>query len=267
MALRTAKNSLFATPLDVWRYARLANPSVRPNNEMENFILYSQDIIRATLRKIYESDSALTASAPWATIAIPQSKYTDTKTEEEVENSGTGRLLGVDVASTAICEMWTVTFTSPTAFDVTASFSGSQGSGDKGSEFTSTNTDIVIPSAYWSGIPQKNDVFYFSTQLQYPLIVFMVAELAAAKWAETELIAEQPNMSEFPEQWTTDVNKLLNRLQKPYDAEGLRLDSWSNRDISPEMVSYEIDTLGRDVSNYETDERARYTGDAYYYYY
>ncbi len=39
----------------------------------------------------------------------------------------------------AITEVWTVTFTSATAFDVTGSTSGAQGSGTTGTDFTSTN--------------------------------------------------------------------------------------------------------------------------------
>lgn len=52
------------------------------------------------------------------------------------DHGGTGKPL---FQPFAITEVWTVTFTSPTAFDVVGSTSGAQGSGTTGVDFTSTN--------------------------------------------------------------------------------------------------------------------------------
>jgi len=74
-------------------------------------------------------------------------------------NTGTGSLTGVTAAADAINELYTVTFTSTTVFNVTNRAGTVMGSGNTSTVFTTSDGYITIPSAGWLGTPAASDVF------------------------------------------------------------------------------------------------------------
>lgn len=247
-----ALKSTLCTTQDVRNLSEELTTQVRDNPRIVQFINRADGLIRNGLRGFYTIDSGLEIT-PWN--GFPQVPF-EHEDHNISANTGTGSLLDVTPATTAITELWTVTFTDATSFTVSGSVSGAQGSGGTGSEFTSTNSFLVIPTAAWSGTHAANDLFYIPVYKADPLILACSAYLSAGMAMKSIFQGEGPQI-EGKLRWSDGMD-ILKKLQKPYTDEGYQLGTFSPRDISPEGLEYQIDPLGRDASKYADNERTSY---------
>ena len=235
---------------DVRNLSEYITTEVRDDARVRQFIIRADSIVRDALRPYYTIDTELEESAtyngpPQAPYAVPD--------QDISANSGTGALSDVTLSSSAKAEVWTVTFSNSTAFSVTGSSSGSQGSGNRNSNFTSTNSYLTIPSVNWSGTSSANDTISIAAYRAKPVIVTVSAMMAAGLMMRS-VFEGGDEVSAKGSAFVGDANALIDRLQRPYEDDGMQLDTFSERDISPEGVSYTIDVVGRDVSRYTDNE-------------
>jgi len=223
--------------------------SVRDDARLLAMIFRADGLIRARLRGHYTVDDDLEDDAPWngpplARIAI----------NDQAANSGTGALIDVTPASTARTQQWTITFTTVPAFTVSGTLSGAEGTGSTASDFTTADAELVIPSANWSGTPIIGDQFYVSVYKYRPLIVAL-SSMYAAYYTSSEIFRGTEGIPPEVQKLKDDAEQILERLTTPYEDDGMRLDSFAERDISPEGLQYTISSVGDDISAYSDNEQ------------
>ena len=215
--------------------------------QIRSIILTTDGQIRSALRQLYGSTLTIT---PYA--ASPEAKST---------NTGTGVLSDATIGTSAITELWTITFSSTTAFSVSGALSGSQGSGTTSAAFTSTNGYLAIPTANWSGTPASNDKFYVRVYAVEAMLIDCSRHLAAAVVLQAEYTEQSPNASSAADRYiayvwgqgaTRDTPRIIGLLQRLMDpSSGLELSvGISARNLDPVQVDWEISDTGEDVTNY-----------------
>lgn len=249
MALATP----LSTCLDVRNWREEIYADVRDDKRILSAIFRGDSIIRARLRDHYTLDDDFESSSIWN--GPPQARL---EVGDQNGNSGSGSLLDITPASTARTQQWEVTFSSTTAFSVNGTLSGSEGSGTTASNFISSDAEITIPSANWSGTPASGDVIYISVYKHRPLVVTL-SSMYAAFFISSELFRGERGMPPEVEILKNQVDEILNALCSPYDDSGLRLDSFSERDITPEGLQYTISVTGQDISPYSDNEQTPWT--------
>lgn len=252
---------LFATPLDV----RLLSNHLRttaaklPDEEREmvlvsdiaimKHILDATSIVRMFLQQRY--GGTLLASAPYFSPALPGA--------ENQRPHGAWNLGGVTVGANATTEQWTVRFTSTTAFSVTGSISGAQGSGTTGEDFTATDEDIVIDSTFWNitdAAPTPEDVIYFSTYKHDMTVVILAAKLACAHVLKAMFSEVSPNEMAPANALEKEAMDLLKLLVD--EKSGVTLSSVATSLRLNILYRYDVDLFGEDTTEYESE-----TGDQY----
>jgi len=258
---------LFTTPIDV----RILNEIIQSQTENSKIladnsrllwaIFWATDEVRTSLYRTYPGDSYLEADAPYCSpVLVP--KYNEHSGVSE--NTGSATLYGIVPSSSAETELWTITFSSASAFSVTGSRSGSQGSGTKGVAFTSTNTWISIPADVFSGTPANEDIFYVAVYKHYQLIVYLTSLVAASIVHNGLFNFLAPNETPITDRFRQEANRLIKNLNNGYDFSGtpFRLPSFSIDDRAEIANPFYIDRLGLDISNYsDTEEPSIITGD------
>ena len=242
------KDSL-STIQDVRNLSEYITTAVRDDARVRQYILRADSIVRDALRPYYAMDTEV-EDAPYN--GPPQSPYA-VPDHDVSANSSDGALSDITVAATAKTEVWTVTFTSATAFSVSGTLSGAQGTGATNSNFTATNAYITIPSANWSGTFASGDKASIAVYRAKPLIVTCSALMATGLLIKSAFEGGD-GVSARGADFQTQAENIVERLQRPYEDDGLQLDSFSARDITPEGVSYYVDTVGHDVSRYSDNE-------------
>lgn len=183
------------------------------------------------------------------------------------ENSNWGtrdmpHLKGVTVGSGANTEMWEIKFTTSSAFSVIGQISGSQGSGTTGATFTSTNTDLVIPTGAWNtdgGNFQIDDRVYVSTYKVLRGVMAPVAMLAAAKTLDEIYSEASPNASEYGNSLWSRAMRYLDKFVKG----DMRLSTTAMPSTEFVHVAYDITTLGDDTTEYQSDNRTGQVDDSF----
>ena len=256
--ISSLQRDLFCTPLDV----RLLNEQIQPTTENSKILLDDNRVlfhiylatseVSASLYGTYGGDSALKTTP----FAFPPIVPKDNPESGITENSGDGLLYGIQVSSSAKTELWTITFSDATTYSVKGSRSGSQGSGNTGSDFTSTNGWITIPSDVWSGTPASGDKFYVSVWDVYPVIGYVTSLLAASLVHDSLFTSLAPNESPLGSKLKEMAYRILDNLNRGYDENGTpyRLPSFDYTDLSEMPIPFWIDYWGRDVSNYSDVE-------------
>jgi hypothetical protein len=246
------------TPQDVRNLSEIITNQVRDDARVIQFIQKEDPIIRAGLRALYANGDTdlLNPDGPWNGPPQKPYPYVSEATGNLVQNEGDADLVDVTPSSTAVTELWTLTFSSETAFSVWGSTSGAKEAGVTGSDYD--NSLIAIPAANWdlrAGTPDANDQFFVSTYRFDPLIVALSAKMAAAQTLRAttqgvsdEIIAESRRIYK-------EAQELLKQLQQPYMDTGFRLGTFAARDISPEGIAYAIDETGVDVTQYADNAR------------
>jgi hypothetical protein len=247
-----SQKTYLCTTLDVRNLSEYITTEVRDDARVQQYMMRADAILRDTLRPLYTIDTDLNESAPWngppqVPFAVP---------DQSIDaNSDDGALSDITVSTAAITETLTITFTSSSAFGVVGSVTGSLGTGTTGGEHTSGY--LTIPAANWSGTFASGDIVYVSVYKAKPLIITLSALLSAGLMLKSTY--QGIGISEMGKEYWEQGQDLLKKLQKPYTDEGLQLDSFSARDISPQGVSYAVDVLGRDVSKYADNELTPWT--------
>ena len=184
-----------------------------------------------------------------------------------VENTGSGVLYGIVPSSDAQTELWTIEFSSATAFSVTGSRSGSQGSGTKGTAFTSTNTWISIPADVFGGTPADGDKFMVAVWRQYPMVIYLTSLIAASIIHNGLFNFLAPNESQITDRFRQEANRLIKALNNGYDFKGqpFRLPSFSIDDMAEIPNPFHVNRLGVDDSNYSSTEEPNIRSTEQYY--
>jgi len=240
---------LLCTVQDIRNLSEYISTEVRDDARVRQYILRADALLRDALRPIYAIESGIQESAPWnGPVQIPFALPDDNIDA----NTGTASLVDITVESTAdTTQVYTVTFDDPTNFTVTSDLEGSQGSGLVSGDHTTTNGDITIPTANWSGTAIAGDIFKVAVYLPKPAIVTCSALLSAGLMLRSVI---EGDMSEKGDAFWANGQNIIKSLQHPYEDNGMQLDSFTPRDISPEGVAYAIDRHGNDVSSYADNE-------------
>jgi len=260
VTLKTSKPRMFSTVLDIVRKGRMIRTDtldfmndepeysniIATDGEIENYIINADGIILAYLNDKYGGASGL-RTTPWISTPFRSPK-----------NQDSGRLISavVNDEDNAYTAFWTVEFSSTTAFAVTSSLEGSQGTGSTASDFTSTNLEVKIGSNAWlAGVESftNNDQFFFSLIDVYPIINKISSNLAASG-VLMELYSEVvPNANEYATRLNDIAMNLLKDLANP---DGLASLTTANEIIStPTPIDYRISMTGEDVSDYLTENK------------
>ena len=260
----TLQPDLFTTPIDV----RILNEIIQSQTENSKIladnsrllwaIFWATDEVRTSLYRTYPGDSYLEAATPYCSpVLVP--KYNEHSGISE--NTGSATLYGIVPSSDAETELWTITFSSTSAFSVTGSRSGSQGSGTKGIAFTSTNTWISIPADVFSGTPANGDVFYVAVYKHYPIIVYLTSLIAASIVHNGLFNFLAPNESQITDRFRQEANRLIKNFNSGYDFAGqpFRLPSFSIDDMAEIANPFFISRYGTDESNYSSTEEPSIT--------
>ena len=253
----------FCLPLDIWMIHKSLTPEEKTESELLKYCdLASQDVATA-LRTLY-ADSGLKAPAPWAGPFFHQVLYMDPDGEmsnpEAVQRFGLQdvRVLGATVASTAFSQQYTVKFTSATAFTVTGNIEGGQGTGSTASEFTTSNSDVVIATDAWVGTFEKDMTLVFGVYTYHPTVVQIASELAAGRTIRDVRGSNQVEEDALGRRLIATALAKIRALQRPDAPDGMRLPAMGSPVIGPVSMPYDVDALGRDISPVkQTDIKGR----------
>jgi len=204
------------------------SPIVRYGYQINQSILDASEEIVSSLLPVYRSSSNLLASAPWVGIIISNKQNSDP----------TARLRICQAGANAITEMFTITFNSPTAYTVTGYLSGGVGSGTIGTDFTSSGDgDIIISSSThvgtFTGTFIAGDMIFVSIN-KWNRTIATIATYKATADALRSIFFETGINDEtnLIEKLSNHAKRMIDRLQRPHDKDGLRLTTLPSRDLS-----------------------------------
>ena len=256
------KKEVYATPLDI---LVLSMDFIRETTHSSKIFVDDARAMMALYRargiidlKLGNVVSSVTTfnTTPYASPPIKPAADSD----GNGENTGTGVLSGIIPASTAVTERWTITFSSSTAFSVTGSISGAQGTGATNALFTSTNSYISIPTDAWSGSPSTSDKFYVATYKQVPEIVMLASMLATGLIYKGSAAGNSPGDAPAGAKLYDDAMKMLDAIASG-QAGILGVDM--DLDTTDLQTIYEISPEGYQVGNFATDEISKYAASTY----
>lgn len=170
----------------------------------------------------------------------------------EAENSSATYLKGVIVASTAITEQWLIKFTSTTAYNITGSVSGSQGTGAIGADSSSTNNDIEIKAVDWVGSTAViGDQITLTTCKARPIIRALSSQLAASAVINAVYSSSENKEAEWAKSLRKQALDFLKSLVDPKS--DVSLAELSSEDVGRYVpVQYAISKYGEDLTKYGT---------------
>ncbi len=204
------------------------SPIVRYSPSIDASILDASSEIIGALLPIYKSTTALQATSPWVGIIISDKQNT----------TPSSRLLGCQLGALCETEMFTLDFVSNTGYTVTGFYSGSLGSGNTTSDFTSSGDgDLKIfastNSGLFSGTFASGDTIFISAN-KFDRIVATCCTYKATADVLRGIFFERSinDESNLIEKLSNHGRRILNLLQKPYAEDGYRLSTLPNRDFS-----------------------------------
>jgi len=255
--------SRYCTTLDLRLRCKALNAAVVKDEELDGIVVDASGLFLAGVQSVY-AESALLASAPWAKKGIIPWRYDQMGREAaETGNTGRGTLGNITVLSTATTELWTLKFTSTSAYTFTGSESGSQGSGSTGADSTSSNSYITVPSSAWGNKTsiQKGDEFYVPVYQYLPAVVSITSWIGVWQAMSDRYAEEIPHASEYAEKYYKKWTDALHKLCKPNDPDGMQLtavgrdyDEWYS------VHGWNPDDEGGDSTPYETTDPFGYSG-------
>lgn len=178
-------------------------------------------------------------------------------------NSGGGVLLptngsvSIEIASTIpTSQVYKITFTSETEFEVESEYSGDQGAGNTGALFTTSDGYLTIPLALWKGSFETGDIFYLKAYMNEKILVLLSSLLTAANIMDSIYAEQSPDTSTLSQRYQDRYNRLIGRI---LDKEIVLLEGQGVESVNldPIQVDYEINDLGLDETNYADDEWPR----------
>lgn len=222
------------------------------DNMVEVALMRARGIIDLKLGQRYSGTSTFEVTPYCSPGLLPKANE-----EGSGENSGSGVLHGASPASTARTELWTFTFTSATAYNVSGSLSGSQTAGSTSSDYTSDNNFLVVESDAWSGTPESGDVIYLMTYKYHNSIVAISTMLAMGLIFKS-IAADASGALADGIQLYSDALALLDDIE---DGNGDLLGVDTTVDARDLLVPYEVSRYGYDITGYRTDEFDRYASE------
>ncbi len=248
--IKSLKPRLFSTTLDTIRLVPDISTDIDISentidqqairlDEVEARILTAKGVILLHLNPLY-TETAL-RTTPWAGVLLAS-----------YSNGGSGKLWAATAGTDAYTELWKITFTSSTAFSAEGSISGSQGTGSTGATFTTTNSDLVIESGMWSGTVNTSDKFYINIYDTFPELIEISAKLSAAYCLQSIYTGTVPNEQDLSIKYERQALNYLKRLSNPDADNGMAIGGrLASLDLEKEVVDYEIDSKGNDISKYK----------------
>ena len=211
--------------------------------EIRSLITRTDARLKSELKPYY--GSTLTTSAPYATAPVP--RFGNTASGNLLLQNAAGTETLTVSSSLSNTQVYTVTFTSATAFSVSSDLTGANGTGSTSSDFTTTDTFLTIPTELWNGTFFNGDVHYIRVYTHESALVQLSALLAANQVLNTIYTEEVPDASASAEKYLEQYRNQIRALQRgdAFLEKGL-----STRDISPVQLDYEIDEYGTDATNY-----------------
>jgi len=261
--LKTSKRASYSTFLDVINENEQIATEVLDQSgqdvagivahvgRIETEIYKADGIINGYLRRFYTIPTSFD-TVSWSSIPIAD--------RGNGLNSTTAPRLGsVFVNNTATVDprtaVWKITCDSVATFSLYSYLEGAQGTVLPGADTTSTNGDVTIMTAAWENTTSVTvaDKFFFSVIDVDPLINLISAKLATALVLNSIYSEQMPNDSEQGVRLWREGIGLLNRMQKPFEPDGLRVGTYSPYSIASISVSYKISGTGYDESSYLQD--------------
>lgn len=158
----------------------------------------------------------------------------------------------VTATSSAVSELWIITFTSDTAFTIKSGVTKVSNTGDTSTAYS--NDYLEIAKADWIGTPNMNDIVYVQTYDYEIQLVEISALYAAAACMDSIFTQEVPNASEYAKVYREQADAIIKELIDPKHPRTLIEHSRAERDIEPIEMEYDIDHLGRDQTDYAEEE-------------
>ena len=219
-------------------------PVITPQ-KMRQLIWQNDAQVRSQLKNYYGTDLT---STPRVVQPVPKRGYTGSA--ELLLTDGTNSITIAD--NTAVkTQIYTLTFSSASAFDVRSDLTGVQGSGTEGSTFTSNDGYLVVHGDMFSGTFATSDVWHIPVYNYEGMLAHLSSLKAATTILDTIYTEEVPDASAT----STKYNQLYNRLIRALQQGTIFLDKdLTVRTADPIQVDYEIDLYGRDVTNYQDSE-------------
>lgn len=232
-----ATNYRFCTVLDVIaQFPRIVTDSINLDESDSPITYYGymiddiiQDVseqIHAALLSLYSIDD-ITASAPWVGRIISNKQ----------NNDPTARLRACQAGTSAICEHFTLTFSSDTAYAATGFLSGGVGNSTITADFTSSGDgDLIIPASSYNiftGSFTSGDKIFISINKWHKFIAGIAADWATGRVLRRISLSEGIGIDPgLYESFTNTAKGKLKALQNPDDKNGYVLSSLSSRDFS-----------------------------------
>ena len=256
MAITTQNISNFLDVVDL--IPQLYDPeenkfNVLTENEIRSIITRTDARLSSELRPYYGAD--LTTSAPYATTPIP--RFGNSEDGNILLTNAAGSATLTVSSSLSATQVYTVKFTSATAYTVESDLTGANGTGATGSSFTTTDTFLTLPTGIFNGTFFNTDVHYIKCYQHEPALVYLSALLAANTILNTIYTEEVPDASATAERYLEQYERQIRALQngQAFLEKGL-----STRDINPIQLDYEIDEYGVDATNYADKDYNPRTG-------
>jgi hypothetical protein len=262
------------TPLDVLLEHDLLTPTVVPMASLLHRCMMTRKMVDAL--SVYYSVSTM-KTTPWASAIVPASIWHDphqavggrpSSLSWDASNRSGVYAIAVDTdEDTVHTQMYTITFTSSTAFTVDGQVEGSMGSGNTSTNFTAGNGDFTISSDAWFGTFTDKQKFYFAIYSWYPRIVRLAVAAATAMvlWPRYGRDAGEGSLSTAGGYFKEHVDGMRSLLN-PDGKGGERLPSLGARSFETRAIPYDVSWLGVDSTKVrssnldETGERGETSG-------
>ena len=241
MSLKTlaAVTPRFCTILDVaTKFPKIVTESINLDQSDSPISRYSYEIdasiidvtqeIYAALKPTYSSYANLLASTPWVGLII----------SDKQNSSPSSRLRACEAGASAITEMFSVDFSSATAYTVTGWLSGGLGSGTISTDFTASGDgDILIKAATNSGLFTgtftTGDTIFISVNKWNRTVSTIATYLSTADVLKNIAFSTGINIDpSIFERYANHAKRILDRLQRPDDKDGYIMDGLPSQDLS-----------------------------------
>ncbi len=268
--LKTSKRASYSTFLDIINEnEQIATEVIDQSTQsvpgittyvgkIETEIYRADGIINGYLQKYYSIPTSFD-TASWSSIPVAARGNT-------LNSTTAPRLGSVFINNSSTVDprtaVWKITADSATTYSLFSYLEGSQGTGlVVSSDTTSTNGDVTILSAAWENTTSMadGDKFYFSVTDVDPLINSISIKLATATILSSVYNEQMPNDSDQAIRLWREGIALLNKMQRPFESNGLRVGAYSAQSVKSISVAYKISAFGTDESPYiETDINGEY---------
>jgi len=235
------------------------SPITRYSYMIDQAIMHASQKIKVALLPIYKSETALAASAPWVGIIISNKQ----------NSTPSSRLISCQAGTSALCEMFTLSFTSSSSYTATGILTGNVGNGTTTTDFTSSGDgDLIIPassvSGIFSGTFATNDKIFISINKWDPFIASIATYKATAEALRSIFFEHSINdESNLIEKLSNHGERDLNRLQRPFDPDGYQLSALPSRDFSEIQLGDWDGDVYDDFGNADSDMFQDYKIDTY----